>query len=169
VTIPNVEHFFEQAERLIAPTGPGAARQTDLRRAISGAYYGLFHGLLSAAADEFVGSTKRTSIEYGLAYRSVDHRTLRDLSVELAKPSLSAKYRRYEPEGGFGPDLQALASIVIELQLSRHGADYDPGVHLKRSDALLAVNTARIGLQRFDRCSGARRTAFLALLLFPPR
>jgi hypothetical protein len=125
--------------------------------------------LLSAAADEFVGSTKRTSIEYGLAYRSVDHRTLRDLSVELAKPSLSAKYRRYEPEGGFGPDLQALASIVIELQLSRHGADYDPGVHLKRSDALLAVNTARIGLQRFDRCSGARRTAFLALFLFPPR
>jgi hypothetical protein len=84
VTIPNAEHFFEQAERLIAPVRPGATRQVDLRRAISSAYYAVFHGVLAAAADEFVGRTKRAALEYSLAYRSIDHRTLSPRSAEVA-------------------------------------------------------------------------------------
>jgi hypothetical protein len=169
VTSPNAEHLFQQAERLIAPTGPGPARQVDIRRAISSAYYGVFHAVLAAAADEFVGSTKRASIEYGLAYRSVDHRALRDLCADVAKPTLPGRYRPYEPEGGFKPDLKAFAATVVELLQSRQEADYDPLVRLKRSDAVLAVSTARSTLRRFNTSSAAGRTAFLALLLFPPR
>lgn len=169
MTIPNVEHFLDQAERLIASSGRGAARQADLRRAISSAYYGLFHAMVAAAADAFVGRTKRASLEYGLAYRSVDHRTLRELCAEVVKPRMTSRYRRYEPENGFGADLKFFATAVVELQLSRHEADYDPLVRLKRSDALLALGSARTAVQRFNRASAAGRIAFLALLLFPPR
>ncbi len=169
MTIPNAEHLLEQADRLIAPTGPGAPRQVDLRRAISSAYYGAFHTVLAAAADEFVGRTRRNETAYGLAYRRVDHATLRDLCTELQKPNLPARYRRYEPERGFGSDLTAFAMYLVELQQRRHAADYDPMIRLKRSDALLAVSTARSALHRFGGASARRRRIFLALLLFPPR
>lgn len=169
MTIPNVEHFFEQAERLIAPARRGAARQVDLRRSISNAYYGLFHLVLTAAADEFIGRSRRTSVEYSLAYRSIDHRALRDWCTEVAKPVMAERYRRYEPKGGFGQELKTFATALSELQRSRHEADYDPLLVLKRSDAALVLATARTALLRLNQASARDRTAFLALLLFPPR
>jgi hypothetical protein len=135
VPIPNAEHLLDQAERLIAPVGPGAPRQVDLRRAISSAYYAVFHAVLAAAADEFVGWAQRAETAYGLVYRRIDHGALRELCAELNKPS----------------------------------ADYDPMIRLKRSDALLAVSSARSALARLRDTSPDVRRIFLALLLFPPR
>lgn len=169
MTIPNVEHLLEQAERLIAPAGPGAPRQVDLRRAISSAYYAAFHAVLAAAADEFVGRPRRSETAYGLAYRRIDHGALRDLCAELNKPSLPARYKRYEPDAGFGSDLPMFARYVVELQQRRQAADYDPMIRLKRSDALLAVGSARSALARLRETSNDARRVFLALLLFPPR
>jgi hypothetical protein len=50
VTILNPDHLLEQADKLISPPAAGPPRQVDLRRAISSAYYGLFHSCLTAAA-----------------------------------------------------------------------------------------------------------------------
>ncbi len=166
--LPNSEHLFEQAERLTAVAAGGAPRQVDLRRAISSAYYGVFHAALTAAADMFVGKTRRTSVQYALVYRSVDHRWLRDLCWEVRKPSLSAKYGRYAPAKGFGVNIQGFADAVLYLQEKRHAADYDPLIRIKSSDALVAVGTARTALDRFRRANATRRRAFLALLLFRP-
>jgi uncharacterized protein (UPF0332 family) len=169
VTIPNAEHFFEQSEKLIAIAGPGAPRQVDLRRAISGAYYGVFHSVLAAAADEFVGRTKRASVEYALAYRSVDHRWLREVCFEIRKPTLPARYKSYEPLGGFSADIKAFAAMVADLQESRHDADYNPRIHLKRSDVVIDINTARSASDVLNRLNADHKFRFLALLLFPPR
>jgi len=169
VTIPNVEHLLEQADRLIAPSGPGAPRQVDLRRAVSSAYYGVFHAVLAAAADEFIGRTRRSETAYGLAYRRVDHGALRALCADLNKSTLPAHYKRHEPSRGFGSNLAGFAMFLVELQQRRHAADYDPMIRLKRSDALLAVNTARSALQCFGDVSADARRVFLAPLLFPPR
>ena len=66
------DHLFEQADRLITPlpTEP-EARQTDLRRAVSAAYYGIFHFTMTAATDTFVGTANRESELYGSTYRTV--------------------------------------------------------------------------------------------------
>lgn len=168
MAIPNAEHLFEQAERAVA-AGLGAPRQTDLRRAVSNAYYGVFHAVLAAAADHFVGATKRDTKAYGLVYRSVDHRALRDLCLEVKKPTLTARYARYQPEKGFGEHLQAFAAAYSELYEKRHSADYDPLVRIRRADVVAAIDTARSALRRFAGASARRRTAFLTLLLFPPR
>lgn len=167
MAIPNPEHLFEQAEGLIG--GPGRPRQADLRRAVSGAYYGLFHAILTAAADQAVGAARRHTENYALAYRSIDHRSLRALCMEVQKPSLSAKYRRYQPAGGFSRDLRAVAVSTVELQDARYAADYDPLTFFKRSDAFAAVRTARQAAHRFADAGVGNREAFLALLLFPPR
>jgi hypothetical protein len=163
------EHLFEQADRLAAPPPAGRPRQADLRRSISSAYYGLFHATLTAAADEVVGMTRRTTAQYSLVYRSVGHRALRELCLEVKKPILPSRYLRYEPRGGFGANIKAFAAAMAELQEKRHAADYDPLITVRSADALLAISMARTALGRFRAASATRRRAFLSLLLFPPR
>jgi hypothetical protein len=169
VANPNPEHLFEQAERLIRPAYTRTPRQVDLRRAVSSAYYGVFHATLSAAADEFVGVTRRTTSRYALIYRSVEHKDLRHLCLEMARAVPSPRYTRHAPPAGFGDDIRAFAKALLELQEKRYAADYDPAVRLRTADAILAVETAREALERFRRASPARRKAFLTLLLFQPR
>jgi len=169
LTIPNAEHFFEQAERLAVGIGPGAIRQADLRRSISSAYSGVFHALITAAANGAIGRSKRASAEYALAYRSIEHRTLRELCGEVAKPAPSTRHRPFWPDGGFGADLKTVAEIVLDLQRRRHRADYDPLLSLKRSEALVIASVARTAVRRFSRAPAPERAVFLAFLLFPPR
>ena len=166
---PSPEHLFEQAEYLVFPMVEGRPRQVNVRRAISTAYYGAFHAVVAAAADQFVGKTKRSTNLYGLVYRSVDHRRLRDICDDLRKPSVPQKYHPYVPKNGFGRNVVAFATAVVELQEKRHAADYDPIIRVRTSDATTAIRTARAALAAFERASATRRRAFLTLLLFPPR
>jgi uncharacterized protein (UPF0332 family) len=168
VATPNPDHLFEQAERLIEPT-PAKPRQVDIRRAVSTAYYARFHGLLTAAGDEFIGVTKHTTTEYALLYRSITHAWLRQLCDGLKGPQPIARFKAHTPIGGFGPDIQALALAVLDLQEKRHTADYDPLARVRTADALLAIRTGRRALEHFTRASTESRKRFLALLVFPPR
>jgi hypothetical protein len=169
VTKPNPDHLFEQADRLGASALAGPPRQADLRRAISAAYYGLFHFCLAAAADELVGASQRATSRYALVYRSIDHKALKDLCVEASKPTPAAKYRPYFPSGGFGPAIKAFSTAAIELQEKRHLADYNPLPRFRTSDASLAVSTARSAVRRFQTAEEDHRKAFLTLLVCPPR
>src|SRR5918912_2888967 len=88
VAILSPDHLFEQAERLVEPPPAGPPRQVDIRRAISAAYYGVFHAVLAAAAHHFVGKTKRATSQYGLVYRSIEHKRLRELCEDLQKQTI---------------------------------------------------------------------------------
>ena len=169
MAILNPDHLFEQADKLIAPPLHGPPRQVDLRRAISSAYYGVFHGVLAAVANRFIGSTKQSTNLYSLVYRSVDHGALRRLCLEVTKPELSPKLRPYTPRGGFGAEIRAFAESTLALQERRHWADYDPSVRFSSSDALLVINAARTALTEFNSANAEGREVFLSLLLFQPR
>lgn len=168
MAILNPDQLFEQAEKLIAIPA-GRPRQVDIRRAISSAYYAIFHAIITAAADQFVGVTNRDESRYGLVYRSVDHGWLRRLCEEVQKPALSAKFRRYAPKAGFSPNVVAFAAAAVDLQEKRHFADYDVMIRMNRSDAVLAISTARAALARFNGAGQVDKLAFLSLLLFQPR
>ena len=164
VTVLNPEHLFEQADDLISAAG---ARQANLKRAIPAAYYGLFHATLAEAADLVIGVTKRSTIQYELVYRSVDHARLRDVCNQVIAPS--PKYKPYAPPGGFGQDIKIFAATLVEMQDKRHTADYDPLFRAKKSDALIAVRQSRAALLNLENASPGEREAFLLLLLFRPR
>jgi hypothetical protein len=169
MAVLNPDHLLEQADRLTtAPVG-GAPRQADLRRAISTAYYALFHAVLTELADNFAGKTKRHTSRYALVYRSVDHGSLRKLCEDVVKTTPPLKYSSHIPKGGFGHDLIAFANAVVDLQEKRHSADYDPLFRARASDAVLAVATARAALTRFRAVTRTQRKTFLSLLVFPPR
>jgi hypothetical protein len=165
----NPDHLLEQADRLISPPGGGAPRQADLRRAISNAYYAIFHAVATQAADDFARRTQRQTPRYGLIYRSIDHSSLRRLCEDVIKTTLPAKYSRYQPMGGFGPDLAAVATAIVDLQEKRHLADYDPLFRAVMSDSISAVATARAALALFRNANRTRRKIFLSLLVFSPR
>ena len=169
MALPSPGHLLDQAHRLTAPLGPGAPRQTDLRRAISSAYYGVFHAVVAAAADDFAGRTKRHTPRYALVYRSIQHKTLRALCEDIVKSNLPAKYQDHVPKGGFGTDLEAFANAVVDLHEKRHKADYDPRYRVSTSDAVLAVATGRTALSLLTNANRTRKKAFLSVVVFPPR
>ena len=169
MAVLNPDHLLDQANRLAAAPAVGAPRQADLRRAVSSTYYAVFHAVVTEAADDFVGATKRHTPRYALLYRSIDHRSLRTICEDIVKDKLPKKYNKYEPKGGFGPDIDALANAVTELQEKRHVADYDPHYRARRSDVILAVATGRTALVRFRSATRTRRKAFLSLVVFSPR
>src|SRR3954447_18366331 len=160
--VVNPNHLLDQADRLIAPPVGGAPRQADLRRAISAAYYCVFHAIAAEAADTFIGRTQRQSALYELIYRTIDHRLLRKLCEDMAKPTMPAKYSKYVPTSGFGMDLVAVATAVADLQENRHRADYDPHLRVQMSDAILAVTTSRTALALFRSANRTRRKVFLS-------
>jgi hypothetical protein len=166
LTLLNAQHFFERATRLAASQSSGPPRQVDLRRAISDAYYGIFHATLAAAADQYVGASKRPTSGYLLVYRSISHGSLRELCSEVMKPALPRSLIRHVPPCGFGLDLRAYAEGVLELQEKRISADYDPQKRYRRWDAVATIAAAQRALTHTPE---AEREAFLALLVFKPR
>jgi uncharacterized protein (UPF0332 family) len=168
----NSAHLIEQAELLrdSRQTG-GLLRQANRRRAISTAYYAVFHFLLTAVADEFVGKGGRRSSRYALVYRSIDHNDVKTLCEIARKDEIRAdsKYFKYVPEDGFGPSIKEFATLTLELREKRHEADYDPSYWAKLADVNAAIEAARTAIEKFPRAGTKRRKAFLSLLLFKPR
>ena len=165
----NPEHLFSQAEALLHQVGRGSLRQVDLRRTFSNAYYGLFHAILTAAADEVIGRTPRSDVLWNLVYRSVSHQRLKLICNDLQAVTLKPKLRRYEPAGGFDGHVVTIAGAVSDLQDRRHAADYAPSQSFVRTDARAALQTARSAVNRLANLNPDQRKAFLLLVLFEPR
>ena len=167
---PDPDHLFDQADRLAGrltapPASEAEPRQTDLRRAISAAYYALFHFTLAAASDLFVGWDKRCTPEYQMTYRSVSHDWLRSLCEQLQRKRI-AKIAPHAPGVAFFGPVVSFATIVAELQELRHSADYDPSFSITADEAKFRIDEARKAVKLFQGATDAQRVAFLTLLMF---
>jgi uncharacterized protein (UPF0332 family) len=154
--VPDPEHLFQQAERLAMPLlAETEPRQTDLRRAISATYYGLFHFAVGGAVDFFIGPENRSTSEYITAYRKLRHEPLRKLCEQLQKEQMAS----------FG-EVRKFGSAVAELQDLRHKADYDPSFSITADNVKTHIKEARRAVARFQEATEIQRTAFFALLFF---
>jgi hypothetical protein len=141
----------------------------DVRRAISSAYYAVFHAILIAAADEIVGAVHRVTANYAVVYRSIDHRQLRTI-CDIARAKVPPpRYRPFVAGAGFGTDVQTFAGAVMSLQERRNVADYDPTNQFRTVHGNQAIDLARIALHHWEAVPDVERRTFLMLLLFPPR
>jgi uncharacterized protein (UPF0332 family) len=156
---PVPEDLLEQADGL---TIEGAS-ETNLRRAISNAYYALFHLALTAAADMVAGgdSPPRASPRYSLVYRSVDHSRLRWLCDAVRKTN-PQKVPLTLPDG-FG-SLADFARITLSLFELRALADYHPSTEFPLEETRIKVREARQALDSFRQGSSEQREAFLTML-----
>jgi uncharacterized protein (UPF0332 family) len=165
----NPDHLIDQAERLTATTSSGPPRQADLRRAISTAYYAVFHAVAKEAADQLVARTQRDTPRYQQVYKSIEHKRLRNVCEDLAKSTPPTKYARYLPASGLGSELVAVATAVSELQESRNLADYDSLFRAKTSDVALAIEKARNAVARLSSADREQKRIFISLIVFPLR
>lgn len=171
--ILNSRHLLDQAERLLARRSPKLTviRQADRRRAISSAYYAVFHHVLTSIGDRFVGGAKRRTPIYSLAYRSIDHIRLEALCrvVGSEKIDQKSKYAVFSPEGGFHPNLREYATKLIDLKKKRNIADYDPSHWIRIADVRTDIAAAREAIEQFTNTPDDQKELFLTLLAFPPR
>lgn len=149
----------------------GAPNQSDLRRAISSAYYALFHHLLTAAADHIVGSSpaNRRRAEYSLAYRSLEHNSMLNACDALRRTTPPAKYARACGQQKLGAEVRNCATAFVDLQRMRHAADYNPSERFTKAQATAFVALADYGMRQFDESSDAEKRLFLFLLAFKVR
>jgi uncharacterized protein (UPF0332 family) len=160
------EHLLEQADRLILPLpAETEPRQTDLRRAVSSAYYGVFHFTVAAAVDMFVGVTNRHSEQYKATYRTVTHTWLRAL-CDHVRGLLKPKSLPHLPGIDFFGPIVGFAANVSELQEARHSSDYDPSFDIKPHEAKVWISMARDAVTLFRSATDQQQAAFMALLLF---
>jgi uncharacterized protein (UPF0332 family) len=167
--VPLSADLIDVARRLTdtsADPSPGHAR---LRRAVSTAYYALFHKVLGAASDRFLGSDRKATAAYGLLYRGFDHRTMRTVCEALHAAKLSERYRTQLGRLEISQDMRDFASLLPRLQRARQLADYDPATEFSASDASDRIDVAEAAIAAFDRAAPDEQTDVLALLLVGAR
>ena len=148
--------LLDQAEHL-ARMSPKRPKQAHLRRALSSAYYAVFHTLCRSNADTLVGTgTNRSEKASRQAYRAVDH-------------GQAKKRCRSAVEKGFPSSIVSFANAFVGLQELRHRADYDPETAFTRTEVLNQIRVARSANASFAKASARDRRAFAVHVLLTYR
>jgi hypothetical protein len=108
-------------------------KQASLRRAVSTAYYALFHLLIQEASANW----SRVDTREYLA-RAFEHRTMKDASTRAENATYDASVLAQ-----VAAKLKSVARAFRELQLQRHLADYSNATKWDRIKASAKVNQSK--------------------------
>ena len=136
----------------------GRPRQSNLRRAVSTAYYALFHCLALCCADLLVGgpSADRSQSAWNQTYRALQHGFARQ---RCQRPDIS----------GFPGKIQNFAGAFSEMQQHRHRADYNPDATFVKADVMQLIDYAENAILSFQQVPARDRRAFAVYVLLPAR
>jgi len=160
------DDLLAQAQTL-ATLDEGIPSQANLRRAISSAYYALFHLLIAEAVELLMpaappGLRARASRAFShgemkqTCYRFLTKRIVEDLAP-LLHTSVSS-------------EVLSIAETFVKLQEQRHLAAYDVGISFTRADTLSSVNESRRAFTDWKLIRETdEATVFLAALVFAKR
>ncbi len=157
------------ARLLCEATGEGQPNDARLRRAVSTAYYAVFHTVLRAASQRFMGPGQETSAGYTLLYRGFEHQRMKMVCEALQASELKDKYKRHLRRRAVSQELRDFAGAFAELQEARQRADYDPSEELALSDVASIVDLAELAIGAFDHVAPEEQVDVLALLLVGAR
>jgi uncharacterized protein (UPF0332 family) len=121
------EDLLEDAKSAIAATGK-RPRQSQLRRAVSTAYYSAFHLLVA----DFVANWRLPEQRARLG-RMFEHRRMSGPALEYGDKSRPTPAEQ---------DLKQLIAKFTQLQKDRHEADYNVGKIWSRTDAKRTIDLA---------------------------
>jgi uncharacterized protein (UPF0332 family) len=119
--MPLAADLLDQAQHL-AHLDPRRPKQANLRRAISTAYYALFH-LLVAECVQKIAPRNPATLAARVA-RSLAHSEMKEVCLQISRANRGAIWIELLPRGSSVP-LRRVAEAFVELQEARHRADYD--------------------------------------------
>ena len=128
----------------------GRPRQAELRRAVSAAYYALFHTLALSGANALAGSSRasRNQSAWRQAYRALEHGHTRNQC--LNRPAMNM----------FAAEIRNFGQLFVLLQSQRHSADYDPYARLARADVMSLIEATEEAIARFENAAATDRRSF---------
>ncbi len=135
-------------------------RQADLRRAVSTAYYAMFHALCEVCADNFIGtdSPERCERAWRQTYRAINHRFAQ-----------TACQKCVDPNYAFPLGIVNFASYFRTMQETRHSADYDPTANFNKADVEAKIYSAQRAIDDLSAVDRRHKGAFAAMMLFKQR
>lgn len=153
--------FIVTAKLLAAQPSRGRPLETNLRRAVSTAYYALFHCLAECCADTLVGGTgaRRSRDAWRQVYRALQHGRARERCIDIGRSSLAR----------FPVEIQNFAQVFADMQPLRHSADYDPDAEFSRNPVIQSINDAENAIRQFPNSPIADRRAFAVHALMDAR
>ncbi|MEJ0026899.1 MAG: hypothetical protein WDN01_12805 [Rhizomicrobium sp.] len=163
----DADHLIELAQTLVNARGVGAPRQVVLRRAVSTAYYAVFHVPCGTIAETFVSAGVWKSRV--LFYRSLDHGKTKDRCKKLGQKPLPNKEKIFFEAQAFGQELRDFANTFVQLQELRHQSDYDPDYRLTKALAQQCIDDASKAMADLNSAGDQERNKFLAYILFDIR
>ena len=143
------------AARDLASVGRGRPRQANLCRAVSTAYYAMFHCLAASCANTIVGGagSDRSYPAWLQTYRALEHGTAR------------SRFRNRSYIVKFPPEIRSFADKFLEMQEKRHKADYDPSVNFPRLDVLSDIAAVEKAIAEFNQAPIKERRALAVFVL----
>ena len=147
----NPRDLIETSRRL-AQFGPAQPTQADLRRAVSTAYYALFHCLAATAADLLTGDGRST--EWHQVYRALEH--------GKAKRAC----QQQEAMAAFPTEIHRFGGTFADLQGARHEADYSLEDEYSKPNVLAIINRAEDAINAFGQADVRHRRGFAVHVLF---
>ena len=156
--------LIEQAEHL-AKREPTKPRQSSLRRAVSTAYYALFHMLINDAALKLMPNSPVGLRDQGR--RAFAHGDMRNACEVFSKASKAYSHLLVAP---LEAELQSIATEFVRLQQLRHAADYDLSQTFDRVTVLEAIELAKTAMADWNKVRNTPNSnVFLAALLLHNR
>jgi hypothetical protein len=131
--------LLEQAESL-ANREPKRPKQASLRRAVSTAYYAVFHLLAAEGSEMLAPNVDKSTLH--LIQRWFDHGEMKKTCGKFSVSPLTTPLKELLGETA-SADLHRVVRTFIVLQEARHSADYDMSWNLTRAQTLLFVQQAR--------------------------
>src|SRR5579864_1275904 len=153
------DDLLDQADHL-ASREPKRPRQASLRRAVSAAYYALFHMLAAEGVRRFVPA--QPTLLRAQVRRAYAHANMRNVCQRFSRlqPSDTLAPLLILP---IEPELVSVAEAFVALQQARHEADYDFAATFNRIDVLQRVQRARTAVASWHAIrSNPNATVFLA-------
>jgi len=157
--MPFANDLLEQARHL-ANREPKRPRQASLRRAVSTAYYALFHLLTRAFVSHWRISRQRAALARGFK-----HETMKGTCSRMLQPQAFP-----DPANPNVQRLRNVAQAFKELQQHRHDADYENSKKWTRTEVLSLIELAQTAFDEWQIIADEEIAQdFLLQLLVPPR
>ena len=129
---------------MLAGREPKNPKQASLRRAVSAAYYALFHLLAEAAARQLAELCGRGDAgTISRVTRAFSHNDMKKVAEKFANSDVPAALQSSGQKYATPEDLKLVAVVFGLLYQARQEADYNTGEPVNRSEAQKLIRKAR--------------------------
>jgi hypothetical protein len=160
------DDLLEQATKL-ATLDARRPKQANLRRAISSAYYAMFHLLVDEACRVQIGAQHNQAPFRQVLGRAFAHGAMKEACRSFGGGTLKKGVAKGLPAPFvIPPEIRELANAFVELQERRHLADYDLTERFRRSDVLARIEEIGKHMENFKALASSNEKRFFLSCLW---